>query len=199
MTTTKSETPSQEKKGDRIKRVSEKTEEELKPSMKKDQNHHHHQPLSRPPSTPTLQDSFNNSHSHHSFSEGDLQMVVASHSHDSISDGAIKVVKEEVNNNTSVAVMDVENGEEEARDGAFKKVKKWYIVLLILKIAAFVFCKIAFSVMASDRKKKLHKATSKRWNELPSSWYGYYGESPPSSSWSEEDSQSHWNDFQEFK
>ncbi|KAK7365161.1 hypothetical protein VNO80_13999 [Phaseolus coccineus] len=199
MTTTKSETSSQEKKGDRMKKHSEKTEEEeeLKPSKKKEQSHHHnhHHPISKPPSAPTLRDSFNSSHSHHSFSEGDLQMVAASHSH-SISDGAIKVVKEEVNNK-SVIVMDVEDVEEGARDGVPRKVSKWYIVLLSLRIAAFVFCKIAFSVLASDRRKKLHKASSKRWNESPNTWYGFYYESPSSSS--ELDSQIHWYYFEEFK
>ncbi|CAJ1946743.1 unnamed protein product [Sphenostylis stenocarpa] len=194
MTTTKSETPFQEKKGDMMKKHTENTEEEeLKPSKKKEQKHYHHHPISKPPSAPTLQESFNNSHSHHSFSEGDLhQMVAASHSH-SISDGAIKVLKEEVNNKSVVAVMDVGNVEEEGTrddddDGVSKKEgKKWYIVLLILRIVAFVFCKIAFAVLASDRKKKVRR-------ESPNRWYDDYSESS-----FEEDSEPHWYNFEEFK
>ncbi|QCD95209.1 hypothetical protein DEO72_LG5g3302 [Vigna unguiculata] len=215
MPTTKSEAPSQEKKGDRMKRHSEKTEEEeeLKPSKKKEQSHHrhnhnHHHSISKPPSAPTLQDSFNNSHSNHSFSDGDLQIVAASHSQ-SISDDAIKVVKEAVNKTVkSVSVMAVENVEEGARhhannngdeDGVSKKkVSKWYIVLLCLRIAAFVFCKIAFSVLASDRKKKVRKAPSKRWNESPpDTWYTFTVETPATTQLDSDEL--HWYDLEEFK
>ncbi|XP_027922361.1 CASP-like protein N24 [Vigna unguiculata] len=217
MATTKSEAPSQEKKGDRMKRHSEKTEEEeeeLKPSKKKEQSHHrhnhnHHHSISKPPSAPTLQDSFNNSHSNHSFSDGDLQIVAASHSHESISDDAIKVVKEAVNKTVkSVPVMAVENVEEGARhhannngdeDGVSKKkVSKWYIVLLCLRIAAFVFCKIAFSVLASDRRKKVRKAPSKRWNESPpDTWYTFTVETPATTQLDSDEL--HWYDLEEFK
>jgi len=216
MPTTKSEAPSQEKKGDRMKRHSEKTEEEeeeLKPSKKKEQSHHrhnhnHHHSISKPPSAPTLQDSFNNSHSNHSFSDGDLQIVAASHSQ-SISDDAIKVVKEAVNKTVkSVPVMAVENVEEGARhhannngdeDGVSKKkVSKWYIVLLCLRIAAFVFCKIAFSVLASDRRKKVRKAPSKRWNESPpDTWYTFTVETPATTQLDSDEL--HWYDLEEFK
>ncbi|KAL9323323.1 hypothetical protein ACSQ67_008180 [Phaseolus vulgaris] len=190
MTTTKTETPSQEKKGDRMKKHSEKTEEEeeLKPSKEKEQSHHHH-PISKPPSAPTLRDSFNNSHSHHSVSEGDLQRVVASHSQ-SISDGAIKEV-----NKKSVTVMDVEDVEEGARDGVSKKVSNWHIVVLSLRIAAFVFCMIAFSVLASDRREKLHEA-SPNWigSDYESNWVVSHDEAS-----SLQDFQIHWYYLQEFK
>ncbi|KAG2383771.1 hypothetical protein LR48_Vigan10g273700 [Vigna angularis] len=209
MSTTKSETPSEEKKGGRMKRHSEKTEEEeeeVKPSKKKEQSHkqqqqHHHHSISKFPSAPTLQDSFNNSHSNHSFSDGDLQMVVANHSQ-SMSDDAIKVVKEAVNKSIkSVAVMAVEKVEEGAHDavadddGVSKKVSTWYIVLLSLRIAAFVFCKLAFSVLASDRRKKVHQAPSRRWDESPpDTWYTFTYATPLLDS-----DELHWYQFQEFK
>ena len=65
MTTTKSESPAhQEKKGEKMKNSAENKKEEeveLKPSKKKEQ---HYYPVSKPPSAPTLQDSFNISHNH---------------------------------------------------------------------------------------------------------------------------------------
>ncbi|XP_014510187.1 CASP-like protein N24 [Vigna radiata var. radiata] len=213
MSTTKSEAPSEEKRGGRMKRHSEKTEEEeeeVKPSKKKEQRHkqqqQQHHSISKPPSAPTLQDSFNNSHSNHSFSESDLQMVVASQSQ-SMSDDAIKVVKEAVNKSIkSAAVMAVEKVEEGARDavadddGVSKKVSKWYIVLLSLRIAAFLFCKIAFSVLVSDRKKKVRKAPpSRRWNESPpNTWYTFTIETPVPTPELDYD-ELHWYQFQEFK
>ncbi|RDX84691.1 CASP-like protein N24, partial [Mucuna pruriens] len=191
MTTTKNENLAQEKKGDKMKRYSEseEKEEEVKPSKKKEQQHNHpvsESPLrsitykaSKHPSAPTLQDSFNKSHSHHSMSDGDLQIVVASHSHShshsqSVSEGTINVVKEETK-----AVMDKEEGTHD--DGVSKKESKWFIVLMGLRITAFLFCKLAFSVLASDHRKKVRPV---------SSWYDYDEESS---------SQLHWYDFKEFK
>ncbi|KAL2979086.1 hypothetical protein AAZX31_13G152800 [Glycine max] len=190
MTTTKSESPAhQEKKGEKMKNSAENKKEEeveLKPSKKKEQ---HYYPVSKPPSAPTLQDSFNISHSHHSFSEGDLQMVAASYSLSSLSDGAIKVVKDEKNDKSLVvAVMDVEEDAEDA-DGVNKKEGKWYVVLLALRIAAFVLCQIAFSVLAGDRRKKLRRGSST--NNLYLSYYD--------SSSSSEYSQTHWYDYEAFK
>ncbi|KAK7381395.1 hypothetical protein VNO78_34049 [Psophocarpus tetragonolobus] len=166
MTSGKGESPAQEKRGERMmKRNSEKKEEELKGSSRKKEQKHEHtvsEPpksipfnASKAPSAPTLLDSFNNSRSPHSFSDGDLQMVIANHSHSSLSDGAIKVVKEELNNSKSmVSVMDVEDAEEEGTRGdeVSKKEGKWFNVLLGLRIAAFVFCKIAFVLLAADKR-----------------------------------------------
>ncbi|TKY50419.1 CASP protein N24 [Spatholobus suberectus] len=197
MTMTKSESPAPEKKGEKMKRYSEEKEEVKASKIKKEKQQQH--PVSessprsvpfnasKPPSAPTLQDSFNSHSSHRCVSEGDLQMVVAtSHSHSSVSDGAIKVVKEEPNNkSTTVAVTtDVEEVEEEGTrdDGVSRREGTWYIVLLALRIAAFVFCKIAFSVLAADQEKKVRRVS------YTNTWYGVYAYY-----------QTHWYDFREFK
>lgn len=204
MTTTKSESPTQEKKGDNKmkKSLDNKEEQELKPSKKKEQQVHSFSDspksipfnASKPPSAPTLQDSLNLS-----LSDGNFQMVVvADHSHSSsVSDGAIKVAKAEEPSKTAkttsvVAVMDVEDFDEKGTsdDEVSKKDKLWYIVLLGLRIAAFVFCKIAFAVLVGDHRKKVSRRSST--NE----WYDYQTES--SSSLSQYD-EMHWYDYREFK
>ncbi|KAL2335648.1 hypothetical protein Fmac_016861 [Flemingia macrophylla] len=200
MTTTKSETLAQENKGHKTKGYSDNSkEEEAKPSKKNEQHHHNHTVSESPRSisfnaskptsvVPTLQDSLNLS-----ISDGELQMVVASLSHSSVSDGAIKVVNsKEEPMKTMVEVMDVEEVEEGTYDNddddddddvVHSKLEgKWYIVLLGLRIAAFVLCKVAFFVLASDQRKKV-RITSTTWSS-------YYAESS---------SQIRWYDFPEFK
>ncbi|XP_027358776.1 CASP-like protein N24 [Abrus precatorius] len=134
----------------------------------------HYTPPKKSPTAPTLH---SHMHGHHSMSDdGDLQMVVAnqSHSHSSVhDDGAnVSIVKE-------LEPKMVKNiGEIE--EGSKKEGKLCFVVLLGLRIAAFLLCKIAFSVLASDNQKIFGRMPSPYWQGFYQEvlyelhWYYYW-------------------------
>ncbi|KAK7316444.1 hypothetical protein VNO77_35476 [Canavalia gladiata] len=165
-TGTKSESKNNERRKNRYYSNSKEKEEvedlECSKKNKEDQNSVSESFSShKSASAPTLADEL--------MSDGDLQMVVTnSHSFSSVRD----------------VVKDIEEIELEGTNGEFnsKEERKWWKLLLALRIAGFVLCKIAFSLLASDNQKLLLR--------VPSYWQGDYIELPY---------QLHWYYYREFR